>query len=294
MKKTGILILLIFGNFLYAITSIRVLLEKEHQIQTLPLEKYVTLVVSKELPQNWPLEAKKAQAIVSRTYVLAQKNLRRTKPYDVVNSTADQVLSRHPEKASQEAVEKTPLQVLFDPREGKIPLTFFHARCGGKTEVPENVWNQKVPNYFSVTCAYCNKNRFRWKTQISLPEIARKLKSNSDLKKIEIDENEFGRVQWLSFLFPAKKIKLKGEALRETLGYENLKSTHFEVTSEGKNIAFSGVGFGHGVGLCQWGAKHLAEKGKTAEEILKNYFPKFQIRALTPAKFALKPAAARG
>jgi stage II sporulation protein D len=92
-------------------------------------------------------------------------------------------------------------------------------------------------------------------------------------------------------LSDGRDVEFSGERLRSALGYGALKSTRFEmleysVEGEAAGIQFQGRGFGHGVGLCQWGARHLAEKGKSAEEILAHYYPLYSIRASVEAGLA--------
>jgi stage II sporulation protein D len=88
-----------------------------------------------------------------------------------------------------------------------------------------------------------------------------------------LSRNASGRIDTLSIIFDRGSINIAAVDFRKTVGYSVIKSTSFEVRSSGENLVFSGVGYGHGVGLCQWGAKKRAEDGFSYREILTYYYP---------------------
>lgn len=252
-------------------TPIRVR-ENGKSIHKLPLERYVAGVLVKEIGQNWPAEAMKAQAVASRTYALYRIQHPRDSQYDVEASTNDQVFSGkiQPADAIMEAVNDTRGQVL--KFQGQIFESFFHSCCGGKSEKATQVWpGLRQQPVLSVHpdpyCHLCPRNP--WTLELSRGELNQILSEHGiklGSKKIAIQSrDDSGRVE--------KIASVNGALFRQWLGYDRLRSTLFEVATKGDTVIFTGRGSGHGVGLCQWGAKGMADAGKTYQDILEFYYP---------------------
>lgn len=266
---------------------IRVSLENK-KIISIPLEKYLLGVISKEVPADWPLEALKAQAVASRTYAMYRKEHPRDSKFDVSSTTADQVFDKKHQypAALIQAIQETKGEILT--YQGNIFEAFFHSACGGASEKASHVWagDYPPPLESSHEDPFCSAAPHRdWTYTVSEETLENILKDkNYFLPKdwnIGIDQrDDLGRVQTLSIESTAegkKKNKtvqiLNANTLREMVGYSNLHSTLFELSEDDNGIVFTGKGSGHGVGLCQWGAKGQAEEGKNYRDILNFYYP---------------------
>ncbi len=183
-----------------------------------------------------------------------------------------------------------------------LPIkAFYHSTCGGETELPENVWGAKQLGVGKkAVCTYCLRSpAYRWKIEISKTEIEKLLASefgidlhqftllNVGLVKSSVSgsvrpRNASVEIEWkpmggASLAAGVIKRKLSAVKFRDLMGTTVIKSTRFEVVKKEKGFEFEGNGYGHGVGLCQWGAKALAEQGKKAAEILEFYYPETQV-----------------
>ena len=257
------------------------------------LERYVAGVVSSEAPANWPLEMLKAQAIAVRSFTLARlaDRGRFGLSPEMKSTILDQVFEhQHVAARSRQAVEETNGSVLIDGQ-GRVAMAFYHSDCGGATARTVDVWGGGDFGGTANDRACPQNPKARWSLVRSLTVIERELKREGVLKPEdnlrsiaigERDSSERAR-RILAKLKDGRQIELSGERLRAALGYGALKSTRFEmrdysIEGEAPGVQFVGRGFGHGVGLCQWGARHLADQGKSAEEILAHYYPDYSIR----------------
>jgi stage II sporulation protein D (peptidoglycan lytic transglycosylase) len=255
-------------------------------IDELPLEDYLVGLINCEISSQWPIEAIKAQAVVARSYALFQMEARKNAPYQLESSVLDQVYDGCDIEDSRAArgVKETAGEVLtFDDR---IIQAFYHSNCGGHTEASENVWGYPLPYLQGVVCNYClTSGAVKWEQSISLRKLESQLKSSgyqisrlTDL--VPGRRNRSGRLSDL-VLVSAKGLQtVPATAFRKAIGYSVIKSTNFEVKISGDNVIFTGVGYGHGVGLCQWGAKQRAEDGFDYREILSYYYPGTTLKKL--------------
>ncbi len=250
-------------------------------INCLSLEEYLYGVVGGEMPKAG-IEALKAQAVVSRTFAI--KNLKRHGEYDFCDLTHCQNYKgmESETEASIRAVEETKGEVLF--YKGELCDVFYHSTCGGKTAESSSIWEKKKKPYLvSVDDADNCKNSpfYHWKLSISKKDLEDILKIEG-IKNIKTEENEDGRVRSVIIEGRDRKRRIKGWDFRmlicKKLGWSSLKSSAFNVKVERDRVVFYGRGLGHGVGLCQWGAKGLADKGYTYQEILKHYFPNTEVK----------------
>lgn len=250
-------------------------------VHPLPLETYVLGVVSSELPKKWPLEALKAQAIAARTYAIWQKFRRLELPYHMESSVLDQVYHgaqrEHPD--AKRAVAETYGQVMTYGR--RPAQAYFHAACGGRTESAKAGWGNALPYLPGSKCGYCNDaTRYRWKASVTKDAANRKLRPllGADVDKIVPGKKtKSGRLKTVTLVGAGKRPKkrsIQATDLRRLLGYTKVWSTKIDkVTTSTKSFSFAGKGAGHGVGMCQWGARGMAHKGKTVGDILQNYYP---------------------
>lgn len=262
-------------------------------VANLPLETYLEGVVAAEIPSSWPHEAQKAQAITARTFTLNKLKERRNLAFDVEATVMDQMFKYRKFESlssSQKAVRETRGAFIANSV-GIVEPVFYHASCGGATDGADKVFGQPVSrqakgNSVKDGCALNTKTL--WQAQISEEELEQKLKPalhlSADDSIFDIRAEQLsvgGRVVRLAFNTTNGKGSLTGEMLRSLVGYTRIKSTKFSVAKKGDRFVFVGRGLGHGVGLCQWGARELALKGKSAKEILQYYFPYLQVQTRT-------------
>ena len=243
-----------------------------HFITELPFEKYIEGVVVSEIGKDWNVEAMKAQAVISRTYAVYQKGLNAGKDYHITSSVLHQVYKGdNADETVGRAVKETTGEILT--YEKKPVETFYHSTCTDKTELPEEVWGKSYPYLKSVSCMDKNSPYEHWVRRFSVAEIEKALNIKG-IKGISISSfTSTGRVKMLRVVTESSELEVKAVDLRKLLGYKELPSTQFSVSITGSEVIFEGSGYGHGVGLSQWGALELANEGKNYKEILQYYYP---------------------
>jgi len=256
-------------------------------INELPLEDYVKGVVPSEMSAAWHQEALKAQAMAARTYALYKIRQNGKKDFDVTASTKDQVYKGRAgaDGPAGRAVDETRGQVLAFQDEPI--LAAFFSTAAGPTEDALNVWSVDLPYLKGVECPFdMNSPYFQWRTDVWLPLLEQRLREEGFPVGVIAGLSpafytKAGRVSHVRILHSDGELHIKGEDLRRVLGYTVLSSTQFDFEVVGFQIQFTGRGAGHGVGLCQWGAKELAEKGYSAEAIVRYYYPGAEIRDIS-------------
>ena len=261
------------------------------------MEDYVKGVLAREMPlgkNNENFEALKALAICIRTYAI--RKMKDGKIYfDLYADTRDQVYggvdAENP--LSNKAVDET--KNLVVEYGGKPALLYYHSTCGGYTESSENVFtDEPVPYLISIKDGdepYCKISpRFQWQEIYEKEKIIDRLRNysllddaNYELEDISVITNfESGRVAELEVKIvdddeEEKSIVLRGNEIRSILRTSDNKnilwSTLFDLSIRSNSVVLKGYGFGHGVGLCQWGAIALSRKGWNYKEILQHYYP---------------------
>lgn len=258
---------------------------KAQVINFVDLEDYLCGVVPRELMSD-QLEAEKAQAVVARTYALA--HLRPGKKYDVTATDKSQVYGgvAAEQPITNQAVEETRGQVLL--HEGKLAKdVLFSSTCGGSTVDKERVYaGLPVPYLKAVACTFCEASPlFRWQLEVEADELRQELERSlgkpvQPLTALAVAERDpSGRVQRLRLQGAEAAWELRGDDMRRHLFGRNeqgqrkaLYSTRFEVEERPGGFCFRGQGWGHGVGMCQWGALGQARQGKNYRDILAYYF----------------------
>ena len=257
-------------------------------INELPLEDYVKGVVPSEMSAAWHPEALKVQAIATRTYALYKMRQNARKDFDVVASIKDQVYLYRGRAAAAgpagRAADETRDQVLAY-RDEPI-LAAFSSTAAGLTEDAWNVWAVDLPYLKGVECPFdLNSPWYQWRTDVGLAMLEQRLRDEGFPVGVIASlapaiYTKAGRVVQVRILHSGGELYVKGDDLRRVLGYTVLPSTQFDFDVVGLQVQFAGRGNGHGVGLCQWGAKELAERGYSAETILRYYYPGTDIRDL--------------
>lgn len=245
-------------------------------INRVDIEEYLRGVVPKEMPASWSRTALEAQAICARTYALYQISKRRDYSFDLLSTVESQVYggesARHPR--ADEAIAATRGKILlFD---GEPALALFHSSSGGSTEDMENVWGSGLP-YLKAT-PDPHSPSMEWDFSISLKDAERALERHSihvgKLKRIRFeDTTESGRYEHVRVEGSKDTTVVRSNRFRLCIGSGAMKSTRLrDRLSKGK-LVLEGTGFGHGVGMSQWGAKVMALNGASAAEILAFYYP---------------------
>ena len=249
-------------------------------VNEVPFEDYLVGVLRAETSERWPLEALRAQAIAARTYAAYHRLLSASKAYHIIASTAhQQYFGRVPASSPiWGAVRETAGQVLR--WEGDVFPAFYHTESGGYTEDPRTVFAARnMPGLKPVRCEFsAGSPHFFWSLDVRLAELTETLRRHDvvvgSVTSIEITERTPSlRASTITVHGARGSVRLLGNDFRRMLGYDRVKSTLFAVAINGDSARFSGRGYGHGVGMCQWGAKGMAEAGYTARQILEFYYP---------------------
>jgi len=252
-------------------------------VNEVPLERYVAGAIAGEMPVAWSVEALRAQAVVSRTYALHQRDASRDRAWDVESGTRSQVfVGADVPEAARRAADETRCEVLTY---GGAPiLAAFHSASGGRTASAGEVWGQDLTYLVSMEVpGEDDSPDTYWRAAISRPTLGRALEAAGhpigEVTEASIeDRTPSGRVRWIRFHGDRGEVRLTGRQLRQALGESTLRSTLFELRPHGEGFVFVGSGRGHGVGMSQWGARSLAERGATYREILERFYPGTQLR----------------
>lgn len=253
-------------------------------VAQIPMERYLVGVLQGELNPAWPVEALRAQTVAARSYALAQQ-LAKTRGasasiYDLESGVGDQLYRNrsHADPRLAAAVQETRGEVLTT--NGQPLKAYFHSCCGGVTEPAANVWGQSAAQGFAaISDEYCARSphaKWRWTlTRQRLLELLAAagypLTAVRDLQAVR--EAHGDRIGIVTVETNGESIQLSGNQFRQLVGFQELKSTLFKLRERHDAWIFDGRGYGHGAGLCQWGAKGMAEKGKRYQEILSYYYP---------------------
>lgn len=260
------------------------------------LEEYLSGVLPSEMPVAWPIEALKAQAVAARSFVIRMSADRRSRHFDVDSTVYDQVFKFLHEVDSRPSWRKKLAQVLRETKgqvvvddKGKILKAFYSADCGCVTEDPTYVWGA-APAFQSIKDPSCKRQKTStWQVSLDrhvvrnslLQEL--KLKSDSDLRALHVSgRTPSGRVAKVIASLEVdgrpEKREMNSQEFRRIIGFDKVRSTDFQMQWIGHDLKIKGRGVGHGVGLCQTGAKQLAQEGMPYHQILKLYYPRAKLR----------------
>lgn len=242
--------------------------------ESIPLEQYLVGVLAGEMPASFDLEALKAQAIAARTYAIHQTNYGAS---PIKQTTAHQVykeeLNPKYEKKLKRAVKETKNQILTY---NGVPITaMFHAASNGQTETSENFSGTSIAYLTAVSSPeeYADVQTF------TLAQINQALQGSFSMQQIgqaRMTRNSTNRVETITI----GSQSWTGREFRELL---KLKSADFTIKVD-QQVHIETKGYGHGVGMSQYGAEELAAGGKSAEEIVQHYYPNTQLEQLACLK----------
>ena len=269
-------------------------------INEISLESYVAGTLGAEMYSSWKVAALRAQAVASRTYVLYQMEQNRDQAFDVVSDVGHQrYLGLDGESEStRSAVSRTRGEILrYD---GRPALAAFHSASGGNTASAEEVWGIPVPYLRSVAVDEEDDSPDTyWRVPVSSKNLELVLRelghSTGQIQSaVVVSRSPSGRVTGIEFAGTRGRATVSGRELRQAIGLGVLKSTLFQIRDKlgegSQNVIFIGSGHGHGVGMSQWAAQAMAEKGKSYREILQNFYPGTHLTPLTRDDLANLPA----
>lgn len=249
-------------------------------INELDLEDYVEGVVPHEMNAAWHPEALKGQAVLARTYALYQRMANPAREYDVMATVQDQVYRGRQgvDHRIKQAVEDT-RGVILTYRNLPV-LSAFFSTAAGFTEDAMAVWSKDLPYLKGgVDCPFdAASPHFQWRAAFKLQDLENGLRRQgfpvgTIATFAPLAYSRAGRVARIRVLHSEGELILRGEDLRKAIGYSLVPSTQFDIDAIGREVVLVGRGAGHGVGLCQWGAKELAALGYPYQAILRYYFP---------------------
>ncbi len=266
---------------------------KTNIINELKFEDYLKGILPKEAVVSWNMEALKTQAVISRTY--AAKNIGRhsKEGFDVCSTVHCQVYGGGSceNKRCNQAVYDTKGEVVL--YKNALAQTLFHAACGGHTDDPKYVWGWKeTPEYLKGRKdKYCKGNpHSNWTSEVDESFIRKKLIDAGykvgTIKKISYSGKTTGKAAKTVTISHSKgKLTLNAYTFRLAVDAFKIKSTMFTSIKKSKNkFIFSGHGWGHKAGLCQWGAKAMGDKKISYKKILEYYYPGTNIGKISYGK----------
>ena len=270
------------------ISYIRVKRLKTNIIEKMPIEEYIVGVLAGEMPIYFDIEALKAQAVASRSYALKRIEYNKDKEYDVVDSVMNQVyLDNEYLKSAwgnkyvkninklRTAVNSTIDEYL--EYDNKIVDALFFSTSNGYTEDSGNVFNFTTPYLKSVESPWDKEVSSAYHTSVNIP-----LKEFYQKLNIPYNKNLNIEIKKRSNTNRILLLNINGKEFKGTDIYNalSLKSTDFTINLYGDYVKIEMYGYGHGVGMSQYGALGMAKKGYTYEEILKHYYSNTTIKKL--------------
>ena len=263
-------------------------------VNVVAMQDYIASVIDSEMPSSFPDSARQAQAIAARTYALIGiQGASRNSLFDLyADSRSQQYLGYqyHDRDGRLLAGESANSRKLAQQTAGmvctyqkKLFRTYYSAVCGGHTTTGKFVFADAAPPLTSVKCDWCRESeRYRWQVIASRKEVSTGLKRYLNLQKKPFDDlksltrktnNESRRVPEFEVTDGRHRYHISANVFRRRIPGLNLSSPYFEIRESSETITFDGQGHGHGVGLCQWGARGLGKSGKSCLEILNYYYP---------------------
>jgi len=251
-------------------------------INELDVDDYLKGVLPREVGVQWPLESLRAQAVASRTYLASHLNKHSSEGFDLCSDVHCQVYGgmakEHP--ATNQAVDDTYEEILV--YQGKPIAAYFHSNCGGSTEQVGFVWGLKNEDYLPRRkCGFGPGDpRYNWTTTLHDDQILSALRKSTKVRGDRLravyikKKSPSGRAQTVTVTTDEGAFDLSGNEFRIALNPEVIRSTLWlRLSRKSGAYVFKGRGWGHGVGMCQWGAKGQGAKGRGYVEILKFYYP---------------------
>jgi len=253
-----------------------------------PFESYVASVVSREAAPRFHPEALAALAVAVRTYAVGATMKPRDPAYDVVAGVEDQVFDGMDavDAVFREAADRTRGMVVR--YRGELAQTVYHSTCGGRTEDAVSAWGKDISYLRAQRCDDCAGSPvYRWEYRMSAAEVRRVAKvlgvhAGKDLKIAVTDRSPTGRASRIRISSGGVSREMQAADFRKAAGYSKVRSLKMEIAHVAGAWRFTGEGYGHGVGMCQYGANGMARRGAGYREILARYYPGTDTTGGTP------------
>ena len=251
-------------------------------LEEIGIEEYLPGVIEGEMPSKWKDDALQAQVIAARTYAIYKRKIKSDALYHINIQDLAYNGSYMNQTKTKEIVGKSRGTVMV--YDWKLFPGYFHSTCGGHTEDINLVFNLKsIPPLSGVGCGYCNKSKYyRWEKTLGKNEIENKLNlSKSKVKKIRSITTEKigpgGHCSTIKIEHAGGTKRVNANDFRLIVGPNNLRSTSFKIKNNENSFVFEGSGWGHGVGLCQYGTQDMAKSGFKWFDILRHYYPEMDL-----------------
>lgn len=251
-------------------------------IEEAGVEDYLMGVLGSEMPSSWQPNTLFAQAVAARTYILYKKKKRRSLTHHIGKLDLAYKGKQNTNKTTEKIVNKS--RGIIMVYNWEIFPGYFHSTCGGHTEDVYHVFKKKsIPPLSGTSCGYCNSSKYyRWQTDINKDELAKKLSTSGNkiysIQSIStLNPGPGGHAEVIEVHSRTKRERVDANKFRLLAGPNKLYSTAFTVNVNQNSITMKGKGWGHGVGLCQYGAQGMGISGFKWHEILKHYYPEIDL-----------------
>lgn len=259
--------------------------DKFHVINILDLEKYIRGVLYHEITDEWPMEAMKAQAVAVRTYAKYQMKENYDQLFDVTSDIYSQVYGGKSAERYRTNLAARKTKGEYLAYNGQVLPAYFHANSGGHTEDVRELWGHDLSPLYGVKSEYSiDQPGYHWKRNFRSSDIQELLNENGYnlglIKEISIiSKTPSGRArQLLIETRDGKKKSVSAKRFREIVGPNVIRSNMYKINMQGYFFDMIGHGWGHGVGMCQWGANKMAFQRFDYDEILAYYYPGAKLR----------------
>jgi stage II sporulation protein D len=241
-------------------------------VNTVDIEVYVAGVVAGEVPLSWDQDALNAQAVAARSYALYEKKKwAGERSFDLYADERSQMytgVTKDP-KALQAASDTRGVVLLS---QWKLFPTYYHAACGGQTRKAfPDFEPQRFTPLVGVACPHCGFKDTRWNVSLTGEQLASRLGISGAIRAIKARDTRRGAI--VTVAHPRGSVDFPADEFRRLLGRRKLRSWRFAVRRSSGKWTFGGKGHGHGVGMCQWGACGMANKGYAWQSIIRHYYP---------------------
>jgi len=262
-------------------------------VNTLDVEQYIKGVLQHEISDKWPMEAIKAQAVAVRTYAYYQMQKNKNKLFDMTGDIYSQVYGgadAERRRTNFGTGQTAGLVLVFN---SFIFPAYFHSTCGGRTEDARELWEgEDWPTLRGRECGFCKISpHYRWKKNYRSRDAQDALNGRGYnlglIKEIRVAERDAsGRIKTLQIeTRDGRVVEITGKLFRDIVGPNLIKSNNYDIVMNGYYFDLIGRGWGHGVGLCQWGSLGMAREGLRYRDILKYYYPGVEIVPINQAQF---------
>ncbi len=251
-------------------------------LEEIGIEEYLPGVIEGEMPVKWKNDAIQAQVVAARSFAIYKVKSKGNALYHINKIDLAYKGSYMNQSKVKKIVDKSRGTVMVYNWE--LMPGYFHSACGGHTEDVSHVFNLKsIPPLSGVDCGHCNNSRyFSWKMKLGKKEIEKKMsttkiKVKSVRKLITEEIGPGGHCSTIKIEHEGGTKRINANDFRLLVGPNSLRSTSFKVKDKGRSFIIEGSGWGHGVGLCQYGTQDMAKSGFKWFDILKHYYPKVDL-----------------